>query len=214
MPGASWQWPDSNYTKRKVIGKQHEDYHRGLLHFLKTDPRVPKKVREEMSRFGLCKDEFVDNGGWPHQIYVREARRLVSDLVMTEHHVYGKTIAPQCVGIGSYGTDIHEIRRIVRDGVVTREGKLGGHCDPYPIGYGSIVPRSRECKNLFVTFAVSASHVAFGSIRMEPVFMILSQSAATSASLAIDDNMSVQDVKYDTLRAHLLEDDQILDVIR
>ena len=155
--------------------KEIENYHRGLLHFLATDPRVPDKVRNDMRRFGLPQDEFTDNGGWPHQLYVREGRRMVSDLVMTEHHTFGREIAPHSIGLGSYGTDVHEIRRIVKDGVVTREGKIAsgrGGFGPYQIGYGAIVPKQSECENLFVTFALSASHTAFGSIRMEPVFMV------------------------------------------
>lgn len=213
MPGASWEWPEASYTRRAEIAKEHENYHRGLLHFLATDPRVPEKVRQDMRRFGLPRDEFRDNGGWPHQIYVREARRMVSDLVMTEHHTFGRQVAEQCVGLGSYGTDTHEIRRIVRDGVVTREGKTAtgrGGADPYPIGYGAIVPKSAQCENLLVTFALSASHTAFSSIRMEPVFMALSQSAATAACQAIDAGVPVQRVDYAQLRRRLLADRQVL----
>jgi hypothetical protein len=213
LPGASWEWPEASYARRAEIAREHENYHRGLLHFLATDPRVPAKVRAEMRRFGLPRDEFVDHGGWPHQIYVREGRRMVSDLVMTEHHTFGRRQAPNAVGLGSYGTDTHEIRRIVRNGVVTREGKTATGRDgapPYPIGYGAIVPRAAECENLLVTFALSASHTAFSSIRMEPVLMILSQSAATAASIAIDDCVPVQRVDYGRLHARLTRDGQIL----
>jgi hypothetical protein len=213
LPGASWAWPEATYAEREKIAKEHENYHRGLLHFLATDPRVPEKVRAEMQRFGQPKDEFTDNGGWPHQIYVREARRMVSDLVMTEHHTFGRQTAPKSIALGSYGTDIHEIRRIVKDGVVIREGKVAtgrGGAPPYPIGYDAIVPKRSKCENLFVTFALSASHTAFASIRMEPVFMCSSQSAATAAVMAIDDNVPVQDVDYDKLKARLLADKQVL----
>ncbi len=213
LPGASHAWPDADYHQRAVIAQRHEDYHRGLLHFLATDSRVPAKVREEMKRFGLPKDEFTDHGGWPHQLYIREARRMVSTLVMTEHHTFGRQVAPKSIGLGSYGTDVHEVWRIVKDGVVTREGKLAsgrGGAGPYPIGYDAIVPRADECDNLFVTFALSASHTAFASIRMEPVFMVTSQSAATAAGLAIDDAVSVQQVDYNKLRAALVRDGQIL----
>jgi hypothetical protein len=183
------------------------------LHFLATDPRVPEKVRQDMQRFGLPKDEFLDTAGWPHQLYIREGRRMVSDLVLTEHHTFGRKTAPHSVGLGSYGTDTHEIRRIVKDGVVTREGKTAGGrggFGPYPIGYGAIVPKASECENLFVTFALSASHTAFSSIRMEPVLMITSQSAATAASQAIDEGVPVQQVNQDRLRERLLKDGQIL----
>ena len=138
---------------------------------------------------------------------------MVSDLVLTEHHTFGRQVAPNSVGLGSYGTDTHEIRRIVKEGVVTREGKTAtgrGGAPPYPIGYGAIVPRAGECENLFVTFALSASHTAFSSIRMEPVFMATSQSAATAACLAIDDGVPVQQVDYAKLRDRLLADKQVL----
>ncbi|MBI5396727.1 MAG: FAD-dependent oxidoreductase [Verrucomicrobia bacterium] len=214
MPGTSWEWPEASYARREQIAKEHENYHRGLLHFLATDPRVPAKVREEMKRYGLPKDEFTDNGGWPHQLYIREARRMVSDLVMTEHHTFGQQVASNSVGLGSYGTDTHEIRRIVKDGVVTREGKTATGRDgapPYPIGYAAIVPRASDCENLFVTFALSASHTAFSSIRMEPVFMVTSQSAATAACFAIEDGVPVQRVDYTKLHARSLKDGQVLE---
>jgi len=214
LPGASWAWPEASYAEREKIARQHEDYHRGLLHFLATDPRVPVKVRDEMKRFGLPRDEFTDNGGWPHQIYVREARRMVSDLVLTEHHTFGRKVAPNSVGLGSYGTDTHEIRRIAVEGVVIREGKTAGGrggFGPYAIGYGAIVPKASECQNLLVTFALSASHTAFSSLRMEPVFMVTSQSAATAACLAIDAGKSVQEVDAVKLRERLLADGQILE---
>lgn len=213
LPGASHEWPEASYARRDQIAQAHQDYHRGLLHFLATDPRVPEKVRADMRRFGLPKDEFTDNGGWPHQLYIREARRMVSDLVLTEHHTFGRETALHPVSLGSYGTDTHEIRRIVKDGVVTREGKTGGGrggFGPYPIGYAAIVPRQQECENLFVTFALSASHTAFSSIRMEPVFMCTSQSAATAAVHAITDQVPVQQVDMAKLRARLEQDGQIL----
>ena len=214
LPGASWEWPEATYVRRGQIAKEHENYHRGLLFFLANDERVPEKVRAEMRRYGLPRDEFTDNGGWPHQIYVREARRMVSDLVLTEHHTFGRQVAANSVGLGSYGTDTHEIRRIVKDGVVIREGKTAGGRDgapPYPIGYAAIVPKAAECENLFVTFALSASHTAFSSIRMEPVFMVTSQSAATAACMAIDGGVPVQKVDYAKLRERLLADGQVLE---
>ncbi len=213
LPGASHAWPAASYAEREKIAKKHENYHRGLLHFLATDPRVPKKVREDMQRFGLPKDEFTDNGGWPHQIYVREARRMISGLVMTENHTFGRQPVPKSIGLGSYGTDAHEIRRIVKDGVVIREGKIATGRDgapPYAVGYDAIVPRKAECENLLVTFAMSCSHVAFASIRMEPVFMVTSQSAATAAVMAIENGQNVQDVDYEALKPLLLKHKQVL----
>lgn len=213
LPGASWEWPEASYARREEIAKEHENYHRGLLRFLATDPRVPAKVRDEMKRYGLPRDEFKDRGGWPHQIYVREGRRMISDLVLTEHHTFGRAVAPHPIALGSYGTDTHEVRRIVKDGVVIREGKTAGGrggFGPYQIGYGAIVPKAAECDNLFVTFALSASHTAFSSVRMEPVFMATSQSAATAAALAIKDNVPVQQVDYLKLEPRLLTDGQVL----
>ena len=213
LPGENWGWPEASYAERRVLAKRIENYHRGLLHFLATDPRVPKTVSDDLKRFGLPRDEFMDNGGWPHQLYIREGRRMVSDLVMTEHHTFGRQTAPKSVGLGSYGTDTHEIRRIVKEGVVAREGKTAtgrGGAPPYPIGYGAIVPKPSECDNLLVTFALSASHTAFSSIRMEPVFMVTSQSAATAASLAIDRKAPVQALEYEILETRLLADGQIL----
>lgn len=213
LPGASHAWPDASYAEREKIAKAHEDYHRGLLHFLATDARVPEKVRADMRRFGLPKDEFAGTGGWPHQIYVREARRMVGDFVMTEHHTFGRQAVPKSMGLGSYGTDVHEIRRIVKDGVVAREGKIASGRDgapPYAVGYDALVPKRGECENLFVTFALSASHVAFASIRMEPVFMVTSQSAATAAVLAAEAGAAVQDVDYEKLRPRLEKDGQVL----
>lgn len=213
LPGASWAWPEATYEQREEITKEHEKYHRGLLHFLATDQRVPEKVRKDMKRFGLPKDEFTDNGGWPHQIYVREARRMISGLVMTENHTFGRQPVQKSVGLGSYGTDVHEIRRIVKDGVVIREGKIATGRDgaaPYAVGYDAIVPRKAECENLFVTFAMSCSHVAFASIRMEPVFMVTSQSAATAAVMAIENGQNVQEVDYEALKPLLLKHKQVL----
>jgi len=214
LPGMSHAWPEASYTRRDQLARDLESYHRGLLHFLATDPRVPEKVRRDMRRFGLPKDEFTGNGGWPHQVYVREARRMVSDFVMTEHHTFGRQIAPKSIGLGSYGTDTHEVRRIVKDGVVIREGKTAGGrggFGPYQIGYDAIVPKRDECGNLLVTFALSASHTAFSSIRMEPVFMCTSQSAATAACQAIEDGVSAQDVDYTKLKARLEKDGQVLE---
>jgi hypothetical protein len=213
LPGASWGWCEASPERRQELFREHEHHQRGLLHFLATDPRVPAKVRADMRRFGLPRDEFRDTGGWPHQLYVREGRRMIGDLVMTQHHACGKQVAADPVSLGSYGIDAHEIRRIVKDGVVTREGKLAEGREgagPYGISYRSIVPKQAECDNLLVTFALSASHVAFSSIRMEPVFMVSSQTAATAAAMAIDAGVPVQAVDYSKLKPRLVADGQIL----
>jgi hypothetical protein len=182
-----------------------------------NDPRVPEDVRTKMAQWGLAKDEFLDNGHWPHQLYVREARRMVSDFVVAEPHVRRQKPTPDPVGMGSYNMDSHHVQRYVardEDGraYARNEGDIqvspGG---PYPISYRAIVPRVGECENLLVPVAVSASHIAYGSIRMEPVFMILGQSAATAAALAIDGGLPVQRVPYEDLRKRLVADGQVLE---
>jgi len=212
--GMNYEYPEGSYERRREILKEHEDYQKGLMWFLAYDPRVPVDVREKMSQWGLAKDEFTDNGHWPHQIYVREARRMVSDFVTTELHLRRIKPTPKSIGMGSYNMDSHNVQRYVDEkGCARNEGDIqinpGG---PYPISYGSIVPKASECMNLLVPVCVSSSHIAYGSIRMEPVFMILGQSAATAAVLAIDEKINVQDVDYSKLRARLLDDGQVLEL--
>ncbi|MGC8742652.1 MAG: FAD-dependent oxidoreductase [Verrucomicrobiia bacterium] len=209
--GMNYTYPTNNYVEREKIWNEHRDYTLGLLWFLATDERVPANVRSEMQSYGFCRDEFIDTGGFPHQLYVREARRMVSDYVMTQANCQGNRIVNDSVGLGSYTMDSHNCQRVVQNGFVRNEGDVQSSVpQPYPISYRSIVPKSNECENLFVTFALSASHIAFGSIRMEPVFMILSQSAATAAAFAIDDNLPVQQINYEKLKLQLLADKQIL----
>lgn len=211
--GMNYDYPEATYERRKEIIQEHELYQKGLMYFLSHDPRVPENVRARMNEWGLAKDEFTDNGNWPHQIYVREARRMIGEHVMTEHDVLSKREVPEPVGMGSYTVDSHNVQRYVKpDGYVQNEGDIGVHTPkPYSISYRSLVPKKAECTNLLVPVCVSSSHIAYGSIRMEPVFMILGQSAATAASIAIDEGIAVQDVEYDKLRTRLLEDDQRLE---
>lgn len=210
--GMNWDYPDASYERRKEIIKEHETYQKGWLYFICTDPRVPKDVQAKMNTFGLPKDEFKDNGGWSHQIYVREARRMIGAYVMTENELMKKRPTPDSVGMGSYGIDSHNIQRyITPEGFVQNEGDIGvGLKAPYEIAYGAITPKRGEADNLLVPVCVSSSHVAYGSIRMEPVFMILGQSAATAAAMAIDANSAVQEVPYEKLKERLQKDGQIL----
>lgn len=210
--GQNYAYPEASYEERKAIIKAHEDYQKGLMYFLTNDPKVPETVRNKMAKWGLAKDEFTDNGNWPHQLYVREARRMIGDYVMTEHDVLGAKEVPLPIGMGSYALDSHNIQRIVTaEGYVQNEGDIGVKPKyPYAISYGTIVPKKQECENLLVAVCVSSSHTAFGSIRMEPVFMILGQSAATAAAFAIEDNLAVQDVAYDKLNAKLKADGQVM----
>ncbi len=210
--GMNYDYPEGSYDRRREIIKEHQDYQMGLLWFVANDPRVPEDIRTKMASWGLAKDEFVDNGNWPHQIYVREARRMIGEYVTTENDVLLKREVPQPVGMGSYAMDSHNVQRyITPEGYVQNEGDIGVNPPaPYSISYGSIVPKKEECTNLLVPVCVSSSHIAFGSIRMEPVFMILGQSAAVAASIAIDKKTSVQEISYDELKTRLQERKQIL----
>jgi FAD dependent oxidoreductase len=210
--GANYAYPNGDYATRAQIWQAHEDYVRGFVYFFATSPRVPEHMHAEMQTWGPAKDEFLDTGNWPHQLYVREARRMVSDYVMTEHNCRGKQKAEDPVGLGAYGMDSHNCQRIVKNGHAENEGDVQVHgFSPYPISYRSIVPKAAECENLLVPVCLSATHIAYGSIRMEPVFMILGQSAATAASLAMDGKASVQKLSYETLRARLAADMQVLE---
>ena len=211
--GYNYDYPEAGYARRREIIKEHETYQKGLMYFMANDPRMPADVRDAMSKWGLAKDEFQDNGNWPHQIYVREARRMAGLYVMTENELLKRRATPQPIGMGSYGMDSHNIQRYVTpDGHVENEGDIGASTNgPYQIAYGAIVPRKGECENLLVPICVSSSHIAYGSIRMEPVFMILGQSAATAAALAIDAGSSTQEVDYNKLRERLLADGQVLE---
>lgn len=210
--GMNYEYPEASYERRKEIFKEHEDYQKGLLYYVSNDPRVPKEIQDEMQKWGLAKDEFTDNGNWPHQIYVREARRMVGQYVTSENDVLAKREVLDPVGMGSYAMDSHNVQRYVTsEGFVQDEGDIGVSPDaPYSISYGSIVPKSEECRNLLVPVCVSASHIAYGSIRMEPVFMILGQSAAIAACKAIDIDHAVQDIPYQALKEELLKRNQVL----
>jgi hypothetical protein len=210
--GKNYDYPEASYDRRKEIIKEHETYQKGLLYFMATDPRMPPDIQKEVNTWGLAKDEFTDNGNWPHQIYVREARRMIGNYVMTENEILGRKAVPESVGMGSYTLDSHNIQRYIKDdGYVQNEGDIGVKApNPYSIAYGAIIPKANECKNLFVPVCVSSSHIAFGSIRMEPVFMILGESAATAASIAIDDEVDVQNVDYEKLKDQLLKQKQHL----
>ena len=201
FPGGNWDYPEASYERRREIEQEHETYIRGFLWTIANNPRVPEVLRKKTAAYGLPKDEFTDNGGWPWMIYIREARRMVGDYVTTQLDCEGKRVAPDPVGLGSFGMDSHVVQHFVtengkaqNDGVIWRVPPK-----PYGISYRSIIPPKGECENLFSPICLSASHVAHGSIRMEPVFMALSQSAAIAAGLAIDRGVSVQDLPYPAL---------------
>ncbi len=212
--GVNYAYPEGDYATRREIEEQQRHYQMGLMWTLANHPRVPEHVREEVSQWGLARDEFADNGHWPYQIYVREGRRMIGEYVHTELDCRRLRVAEDSVGLGSYNMDSHNVQRYVtEEGYAQNEGNLeispGG---PYVISYRALTPKREECENLLVPVAVSSSHIAFGSIRMEPVFMILGQSAATAAALANEADTMVQDVPYETLEARLRADGQYLDL--
>lgn len=214
--GMNYDYPEASYERRAEIIKEHEDYQKGLMYFLANDPRMPADVQAQVNEWGLAKDEFVDNGNWPHQLYIREARRMIGEYVMTEHEILLEEPVEQSIGMGSYTMDSHNVQRYIKpDGFVQNEGDLGVKAKrPYRIHLGTVLPKKEECTNLTVPVAVSSSHIAFGSIRMEPVFMILGQSAATVAVQAMEKGVGVQEVNYAELRKQLLADGQILEHIK
>lgn len=208
--GNSDAYPTASYAQRAVIEQQHRDYIQGFLFYLGNSTRVPATVRSQMLSYGWCADEFTDAGGWGH-IYVRESRRMVSDYVMRQQNCQGTETVPDSIGISAYTMDSHNCQRVVQGGFVRNEGDVqSGTPAPFSISYRSIVPRVGECENLLVPWALSSSHIAFGSIRMEPVYMILGQSAGSAAVIAIDDNVPVQQVSYAKLALQLTVDGQRL----
>ncbi|MFD0697838.1 FAD-dependent oxidoreductase [Paenibacillus sp. GCM10027628] len=210
--GANYEYPDADYKKRAEIIKAHEVYQKGFIWTLQNHPRVPESIRKFYQHLGLPLDEFVENGHWPTQLYIREARRMISDLVMNEKHIMLHDKFSDPVGMGSYTMDSHHVERYVdTEGYVRNEGNIEAPVSkPYPVSYRAMVPFEKECTNVIVPVCVAASHIAYGSVRMEPVFMILGQSAATAAVLAIDQGLSVQKLDYNTLQLRLKSDGQVL----
>jgi len=211
--GQNYQYPEASYEDRIKIAVLHRKYQQGLMWTLAYHPRIPKEVRDAVSQWGMCKDEFAADGGWTDQLYIREARRMVSDYVMTQRNCEALTVAPDVIGLGAYQMDSHPIQRYVDvNGYVKNEGNVEAQVDaPFPISYRSIIPKKSEVSNLFIPVCLSSSHIAYGSIRMEPVFMVLGQSAAIAASIAIDKNIATQEVPYPELRAALIKNHQILE---
>lgn len=210
--GRNHGWPEGSYGQREEIFAEQVSYQMGLMYFLTNDKNVPPKVRAEMALWGLAADEFQKTGGWPHQLYIREGRRMVSDYVMTEHNAVGRDVAVDSIGLATYGMDSHHCRRLVVAGRAFNEGDVEiSVFRPYPISYRSICPAKGECENLLVSWCVSASHIAFGSIRMEPVGMVLGQSAATAAALAIKHSCPTQEVEVEELQEALRQQGQVLE---
>lgn len=207
MIGANYEYPEASYEKRQEIIQEHIRYTKGLLYFVGNDPRVALTIRKEMQKWGYPRDEYIHNGHWTPQLYIREARRMIGSYVMTQANCQGKETVSDGVGMAAYTMDSHNCQRVVINGSVKNEGdvEIGGF-DPYPISYRSIVPKTEHCKNLLVPVCLSATHIAYGSIRMEPVFMVLAQSSAIAASFAIDEKKPVQEVNVTALRDRLSRD--------
>lgn len=207
MIGMNYDYPEGDYNVRDKIWKEHEEYTKGLIYFLSHDSRVPEELRNAVSEYGWAKDEFQDNDYFPTQLYVREARRLNGEYIMTQNNCLGTEFVEDGIGIAAYGMDSHNCQRVVVNGMVKNEGDVQYHGFlPYHISYKSITPKREECTNLLVPVCVSSTHIAFGSIRMEPVFMVLGQSAGVAAAMAIDSNSTVQEINVKGLIAKLMND--------
>jgi hypothetical protein len=213
--GQNYDYPEASYAEREKIIEEHLNYQKGLMWTLAYHPRIPEKVRNVVSQWGMCKDEFTETeDNWTHQLYIREARRMISDYVMTQKNCEGIEAAEDPIAMAGYGMDSHHVQRYVDvNGYIQNEGNVEARgYPPYPVSFRSIVPSKSECSNLLVPVCISASHIAFGSLRMEPVFMILGQSAAIAASLAIDEKNKIQDISYPKLLETLLEYKQIITI--
>ncbi|MGV8095762.1 MAG: FAD-dependent oxidoreductase [Mangrovibacterium sp.] len=212
--GQNYDYPEASYAEREKIVEAHRKYQQGLMWTLAYHPRMSEHIRNEVSRWGTCKDEFEAGNGWQEQLYIREARRMISDYVMTQKNCERIEVVDDPVGMAAYGMDSHHVKRYVNsEGYVKNEGNVEAHVKyPFPVSYRSIVPKKEECSNLLVPVCLSATHIAFGSIRMEPVFMVLGQSAAAAACQAIDEKKDIQEINYHQLRKKLLEEKQVLEV--
>ncbi len=209
--GGSWEYPDADYRQRQEIWDDHVSYVQGLFYFLANDPGVPKHLQNELNTWGLARDEFVDTGHWPHQLYVREARRMIGQYVMTQADLQTQRTKPDSIGMGSYNSDSHNVQRIpTPDGAVVNEGDMQVPVRPYEIAYRAITPKRGECENLLVPVCVSATHVAYSSIRMEPVYMILGHSAGVAAARAARHDVPVPEVDIAWLQSRLRRQEQIL----
>lgn len=213
--GESWNWATLTHEERDTLAEEHAYWQLGLIWTIQNHPRVPESIRNQWSMWGLCKDEFVENTGIPYNLYVREARRMASPFVMTEAHCRNEAPIEDSIALGAYTMDSHNVQRLVHEGYVRNEGDIQKPLratGPYPISYRAIVPPREECTNLLVPWSLSSTHIAFGSIRMEPVFMCLGQAAATAAVHAIEDGIPVQEVSYEKLRSRLIQDDARLEI--
>lgn len=217
--GWNHHYPTASYAEREEMVKASRDYIQGVYWFMVNDPAVPERIRKLWEGWGLCRDEFTDNGGWPRIFYVRNGRRMVSDFVLTEAHVRKENPSPveDSVGLIWWPPDLHHARRLVKDGAVWNEGAVfdaSKTADWIPCGipYRSLVPKATECTNLLTPTCPSSSYVAYGAYRIEFTFMVAGQSVATAAVMALDEGVPVQNINYAKLRERLLKDKQVLSV--
>lgn len=212
--GGSWNYPDAGYAERARIWQAHKDYQAGLFYFLANDPQVPEALRQEMNRWGLCRDEFADTDNWPHQLYIRESRRMVGEYVVVQKDLQTERTKPDPIGMGSYNSDSHNVERIAGpDGNVRNEGDMQVAVQPYQIPYRVMLPKQAEAVNLLVPVAFSASHVAYSSLRMEPQYMILGHAAGVAAKLAIESGKPVQAIDVAALIATLRKQGAVLEYV-
>jgi hypothetical protein len=209
--GASWDYPEGDYATRQSIWQDHLAYTQGFFYFLANDPQVPAALRAEVSNFGPSKDEFVDTDFWPHQLYVREARRMIGEYVMTQKDIQTDRTKPDSIGMGSYNSDSHNVERIpTQAGFVENEGDMQVPVQPYQIPYRVVLPKRAEATNLLVPVAFSASHVAYSTLRMEPQYMIIGQATGIAAKMAIDAAVDVQLVDVASLQSKLTAQNVVL----
>jgi hypothetical protein len=210
--GKSWEYPEASYARRAEIWQEHIDYIKGFFYYLAHDPRVPEELRKEVNSWGLAKDEFVDTGHWPHQLYIREARRMTGEFVATQKDLQTELTKPDVIGMGSYNSDSHNVQRVATpDGAVENEGDVQVGVKPYQIPYRVMLPKRAQAENLLVPVCFSASHVAYSSLRMEPQYMIIGQAAGVAAKLAIQSNKPVQDIDTAALTARLRAQGAVLE---
>ena len=210
--GKNYGYPEGSYAERERIWKEHIDYQQGFYYFLANDSRVPKSLQEEVRSYGLAKDEYVDTDHWPHQLYIREARRMVGDFVSTQKDLQTERTKADVIGMGSYASDSHNIQRFINDrGFVENEGDVQVQVQPYQIPYRIMVPKRVEAVNLLVPVCFSSSHIAYASMRMEPQYMIIGQAAGIAAALAAKGNLAVQDVNIAELQLRLREEGAVFE---
>ncbi len=219
LVGACNGWSEADEAGRAKIWEAHKQYTLEFYHFLTTDPAVPEHLRQELAALGLCKDEFASYGHWSPQLYVREGRRMQGEYVVSQKDIMDEPQKDDPIVVSSFPIDSHDCQRVGTGDQVVNEGtimpvRMPGRRNGYPyhIPYRAILPKAAECENLLVPVALSCTHVAISSIRVEPTWMILGQSAGIAAAMSAKQNLSVQKLPYPALRERLLAQKQVLDL--